>query len=189
MWLALKVVLLTCSASTCEHSWSIELDPLKQEKSWIHSNRRNRLGQKIVECLVHTHTNLKLEQRLEMYETRLLTWDIEMTVEDPVSDDNDDPPHRVSDSESESESDQDSDYFFVYFFLTTTTVPPTESLTPSPSLNPSKTLTNFLFNLTWHTGYPFLYFYIFVLVVHIRGRPTWCFQNTTTVSDTHHTFH
>ncbi len=73
--------------------------------------------------------------------------------------------------------------------LTTTTVPPTESLTPSPSLNPSKTLTNCLRNLASHTGYPFLYFYIFVLLVHIRGIQTSCFQNTTTVSDTHHTFH
>ena len=66
----------------------------------IHSNRRNRLGQKVVERLVRTHTNLKLEQRLEMYEARLLPWDIEMTVEEPVSDDDDGPPHRVSDSES-----------------------------------------------------------------------------------------
>ena len=73
--------------------------------------------------------------------------------------------------------------------LTTTTGPPTESLTPSPSLNPSKTLTNFLFNLAWHTGYPFLYFYIFVLLVHIRGSQTCCFQNTTTVADTQHPFH
>jgi hypothetical protein len=52
---------------------------------------------------------LKLEQRLEMYEAGLLPWDIEMTVEEPVSDDDDGPPHRVSDSESESESEQDSD--------------------------------------------------------------------------------
>ena len=61
---------------------------------------------------MYTHTNLKLEQRLEMYEAGLLPWDIvsdiEMTVEEPVSDD-DDPPHRVSDSESEFESEQDSD--------------------------------------------------------------------------------
>jgi hypothetical protein len=73
--------------------------------------------------------------------------------------------------------------------LTTTTNPPTESLTPSPSLNPSKTLTNFLFNLAWHTGYPFLYFYIFVFLVHIRGNQTCFFQNTTTVTDTQHPFH
>ena len=99
--LALKVVLLSCSASACEHTWSIE--------GWIHSNRRNRLGQKLVERLVRTHTNLKLEQRLEMYEAGLLPWDIEMTVEEPVSDDDNGPPHRVSDSESEFESEQDSD--------------------------------------------------------------------------------
>jgi hypothetical protein len=86
MWLVLKVVLMSCSASTFEHNWSIE--------GWIHSNRRNRIGQKIVHRLVHTHTNLKLEERLEMY-----------------------------------------------------TGPPTESLTPCPSLNPNKTLTNFLCNL------------------------------------------
>jgi hypothetical protein len=95
--LALKVVLLSWSASACKHSWSIE--------GWIHSNRRNRIGQKLVERLVRTHTNLKLEQRLEMYETGLLPWDIEMTVEESVSDEDDGPPHRVSDSDSESESE------------------------------------------------------------------------------------
>ena len=47
------------------------------------------------------------------YEAGLLPWDIEMTVEETVSDDDDGPPHRVSDSESESEAEQDSDYFFV----------------------------------------------------------------------------
>ncbi len=41
---------------------------------------------------MHTHTNLKLEQRLEMNEAGLLPWDIEMTVEEIVSDDDDDPP-------------------------------------------------------------------------------------------------
>ena len=56
-----------------------------------------------------THTNLKLEQRLQIYETGLLPWDIEMTVEESVSDDEDGSPHRVSDSESESESEQDSE--------------------------------------------------------------------------------
>ncbi len=59
MCLALKVVLLPCSASACEHSWSIE--------DWIHSKRRNRLGQDLVERLVRAHTNLKLEHRLELY--------------------------------------------------------------------------------------------------------------------------
>ena len=49
MWLALKFVLLPYSASACEHSWSIE--------GWINSKRRNRLGQQLVERLVHTHTS------------------------------------------------------------------------------------------------------------------------------------
>jgi hypothetical protein len=106
MWITLKVVLLTCSASVYEYVWSI--------KGWIHSDRRNRIGQKFAERLVRTHTNLKLEQGLEMYETGLFPWDIEMTVEEFVSDDDDGSLHRVSDSESESKSEQQhSDYFFV----------------------------------------------------------------------------
>ena len=84
-----------------EHSWSIE--------DWIHSKRRNRLGQDLVDRLVGAHTNLKLEQRLELYEAGLLPWDIEMVVEEPLSDDEDGPPHSVAESESESESKKDSD--------------------------------------------------------------------------------
>jgi hypothetical protein len=99
MWLALKVVFLSCSASTCEHRWSIE--------DSIHSKRRNRLGQELVDRLVRTHANLKLEQRLELYEVGMLPWDIQMTVEEPLSDDKDGVPHGVSDSESESDKDSD----------------------------------------------------------------------------------
>jgi hypothetical protein len=47
---------------------------------------------------------------MELYEVGLLLpWDIEMTVEEPLSDDQDGVPHRVSDSESESESENESD--------------------------------------------------------------------------------
>ena len=60
MWLVFKVVLLSCSGSAYQHSWSIE--------DWIHSKRRNRLGQDLVERLMDTHTNLKLEQCLDLYE-------------------------------------------------------------------------------------------------------------------------
>ena len=90
---------LPCTVSVYEHRWSIE--------DSIHSKRRNRLGQELVEFLVHTHANLKLEQCLELYETGMLPWDIEMTVEEPLSDDEDGVPHSVSDSESESENDSD----------------------------------------------------------------------------------
>jgi hypothetical protein len=38
---------------------------------------------------VRTHTNLHLEHRLELYEAGMLPWDLEMTVEEPLSDDED----------------------------------------------------------------------------------------------------
>ena len=60
---------------------------------------------------MHAHTNLKLEQRLEFYETGLLPWDIEMVVEESLSDDEDGTRHRVAESESESESEKDSEQF------------------------------------------------------------------------------
>ncbi len=107
---------LPCFASTYEHSLSIE--------DWIHSKRRNRLGQVLVERLVHAHTNLKLEHRLELYEAGQLPWDIEMVSEEPLSHDEDGTP------------------------------PPTVSPSPSPSLNPKKTLTKLLCNLALHRGYP-----------------------------------
>ncbi len=43
-WFAYKVSAVMCSASACEHCWSIE--------GWIHSKRRNRLHQTLVEKLV-----------------------------------------------------------------------------------------------------------------------------------------
>ena len=51
-WFAYKVSGVMCSVSACEHCWSIE--------GWIHSKRRNKLHQKLVEKLVRTHTNLVL---------------------------------------------------------------------------------------------------------------------------------
>ena len=56
-WFAYKVSGVMCSASVCEHCWSVE--------GWIHSQRRNRLDQKLVEKLVHTHTNLVLKESLD----------------------------------------------------------------------------------------------------------------------------
>ena len=87
-----KVVFLPCSASACEHSWSIE--------GWIHSEakRRNRIGQDLVDRLVRTHRvtptcNLNTGVWTSM---RLVSshhqWDIEMTVADPLSDDEDGVP-------------------------------------------------------------------------------------------------
>ena len=52
-------------------------------------------------------SNLLPEQCLELYESGMLPWDIEMTIEEPLSDDEDGVPHSVSSSESESENDSD----------------------------------------------------------------------------------
>jgi hypothetical protein len=100
MWLVLKVVFLPCSASACEHNWSIQ--------GWIHSKRRNRLGQDLVERLVRTHQP-STWHRLDLYEAGVFPWDLEMTVEESLSDDEDEDgvPHCVFDSQSESENDSD----------------------------------------------------------------------------------
>jgi hypothetical protein len=68
---------------------------------------------------VRTHTNLQLEHRLELYEDGMLAWDLEMTVEEPLSDDEDEDgvPHCVSDSESESETSVLFFYFIFTFLL------------------------------------------------------------------------
>jgi hypothetical protein len=60
-------------------------------------------------CFGMSHTNLQLEHRLEVYDADMLPLDLEMTVEEPLSDDEDEDgvPHCVSDSESESENDSD----------------------------------------------------------------------------------
>jgi hypothetical protein len=59
VWFVYKVSGVMCSASACEHCWSIE--------RWIHSNtvhqklvERNTVHQKLVEKLVRAHTNLVL---------------------------------------------------------------------------------------------------------------------------------
>ncbi len=72
-------------------------------------------GQELVERLVHTHANLKLEERLEFYEAGMLPWDVEMTVEEPSSDDVDGVPQCVSDSESECVFNPIS-FFFPFIF-------------------------------------------------------------------------
>ena len=91
-------MVLSCSASACLVDRG--LDPLKKEKQ-----------ARSVACRTsraHSH-QFEVGTTSELYESGLVPWDIEMTVEDPVSDDEDGSPHRVSDSGSESESEQDSE--------------------------------------------------------------------------------
>ena len=63
------------SAFACKHSWSIE--------GWIHSKKRNRLGQSLVECLVRTHTNLLLESKLDLWLAKVMTWEKDMVIAEP----------------------------------------------------------------------------------------------------------
>jgi hypothetical protein len=90
-WCAQRLSSLACSASPCEHSWSIE--------GWIHSKKRNRLGQTFVERLLRAHTNLLLDSKLEEWQlaTAVLPWELEMSVDDPEDSD---------DSESELSSEE-----------------------------------------------------------------------------------
>jgi hypothetical protein len=73
---ACRLPALACSASGCEHSWSIS--------GWIQSKKRNRLGQPLVESLVRTHTNLLLEASLDTWKAFVLPWMHEMVIDDPV---------------------------------------------------------------------------------------------------------
>jgi hypothetical protein len=74
-WVAMRMTALACSASGCEHSWSIE--------GWIHSKKRNRLNQTNVERLVRIHTNLLLAGRLEEWSATALPWEIELIIDEP----------------------------------------------------------------------------------------------------------
>jgi hypothetical protein len=50
----------------------------------IHSRRRNRLDQKLVEKLVLSHTNLVLRESLDDTLRHLLPWDIELVIDEPI---------------------------------------------------------------------------------------------------------
>ncbi len=76
---ACRLPTLACSASGCEHSWSVE--------GWMHSKKRNRLGQAFVERLVRTHTNLLLEDKLDSWRADVLPWELDMVIMDPEEDD------------------------------------------------------------------------------------------------------
>ncbi len=78
-YVACRLPALACSASGCEHSWSIE--------GWIHSKKRNRLGQAFVERLVRTHTNILLEEKLDTWRATTLAWELDMIIVDPEPED------------------------------------------------------------------------------------------------------
>ena len=83
VWFAYKVSGVMCSVSACEHRWSIE--------EWIHSKRRNKLHQTLVEKLVRAHTNLVLRESLDDTLHHLLPWDLELIIDDPVDEPEEEP--------------------------------------------------------------------------------------------------
>jgi hypothetical protein len=53
-------------------------------EGWIHSQRRNRLEQELVEELVRSDTNLVLRESLDDTLRHLLPWDIELVIDETV---------------------------------------------------------------------------------------------------------
>jgi hypothetical protein len=88
-WFAYKVSGAMCSASVCEHCWCIE--------GWIHSKRRNKLDQTLVEKLFRAHTTCDLVLRVSLDDTlhHLLPWDIEFIIDEPVDDLEEEPEDYV----------------------------------------------------------------------------------------------
>ena len=82
-WFAYKVSGVIYSSSVCDHCWSVE--------GWIHSQSRNSLDQKLVEKLVRTHTNLVLRESLDDTLRHLLPWDIELVIDEPVDEQEEEP--------------------------------------------------------------------------------------------------
>ncbi len=83
VWFVYKVSGVMCSVPACEHCWSIE--------GWIHSKRRNKLHQKLVEKLVRAHTNLVMRESLDDALHHLLPWDIELFIDESVVDPEEEP--------------------------------------------------------------------------------------------------
>ncbi len=102
MWLVLKVVLLSCFFSVCEHIWSIE--------DWIHSKSRNRFDLELVESLVLTPiwswNNVWNSTRPS---APVRHWDDGWRVFVRRRASEDGTPHGVFESESESESKKNFD--------------------------------------------------------------------------------
>ena len=67
----------------CDHCWSVD--------GWIHSQRRNRLDQQLVEKLVRVHTNLVLRESLDDTLRHLLPWDIELVIDETVDEQEEEP--------------------------------------------------------------------------------------------------
>lgn len=79
-WAAKRLLSQPASASSCEHSWSIE--------GWMHSKKRNRLGQQLVERLVRSHSNMLISAARD-WRPADMTWEEECELEEPDAEDED----------------------------------------------------------------------------------------------------
>lgn len=92
-WMSLKIVNMPTPASYCEHAWSIE--------GWMHSKRRNRLNQSLVEKLVRGHGNyIFMEHEAAKKENRII-WDVELEAEEPMSEEERDSSDEDDEMDSE----------------------------------------------------------------------------------------
>jgi len=92
-WMSLKIANMPTSASFCEHAWSIE--------AWMHSKRRNRLTQPLVEKLVRGHGNYIFMEHEEAKKENRIIWDVELEAEEPMSEE-----ETRTESSDDSEDDE-----------------------------------------------------------------------------------
>ncbi len=78
-----KVSGVMYSVSVCEHCWSIE--------GWIHSKRRNKVHQKLVEKPRSRTYKPCTRESLDDALHHLLPWDIELTIDEPVDESEEEP--------------------------------------------------------------------------------------------------
>jgi len=76
---------------SCAQRLRVNTAGLSRDGSWIHSQRRNRVDQKLVEKLVRAHTNLVLRESLDDTLRHLLPWDIELVIDEPVDEQEEEP--------------------------------------------------------------------------------------------------
>ena len=56
----------------------------------MHSKKRNRLGQALVERLVRTHTNMILEENMRDWRATVFPWEDDMIIDEPDPESEDD---------------------------------------------------------------------------------------------------
>jgi hypothetical protein len=82
---------LVTSSYILEENYSYDRQEYISTEGWIHSERRNKIQQTLVEKLVHTHTNLVLRESLDDTLYHLLPWDIDLIIDDPVDQSEEEP--------------------------------------------------------------------------------------------------